>query len=241
MRGSVVLKQSHGTHPVSPSSSQPFKGHSFHTPSTPPAMASSSTPPQYRHADFSNFLEHRNGGLTGYNAESETPISFIDQESVRNYWEERAWDDRELQDHVDVPTEETMVNFWVTFSILVSMGVPNRIHEFIQHDITDDKLPLRDDFTLDSSRSAKSMLDEFREAQWRFCPLRFDTRKYMYSKKIHSKQILPIKDREVLRESPHTNLKTKIIKVTFHPGYSNLSKNVCSPSCHLPQHSSVSR
>ncbi|KAH6893037.1 hypothetical protein B0T10DRAFT_457151 [Thelonectria olida] len=177
----------------------------------------------YHDRDFASFInDHgRSNALLGYNGLGEQ-VPFIRHSDLVQYWEDKEIEPR-LRTYAQIAHPAEFVNCEITFSILIYIGMPEFIHDFQRRGWTDSKLPLTDGPQFDRTPPMLEMLSKFRENQWQFCALMFKESRPARLEKIDPRQILPIKTYDVLKEPLNSDSRTKVCKVTFHDGCTDLS------------------
>ncbi|KAF4990347.1 hypothetical protein FGRMN_8482 [Fusarium graminum] len=168
---------------------------------------------EYR-KEYLNFVDdHLSEGINGY----EQKAWFIRPGVLRQWWTQRG--SRRIPRLLDYRTYigETVIieSYLIIFSILVYIGQPQYIDDFVRLGLRDVQLPLPNDMNnLGGDPHTTNMLDSFRKYQWKFCPVYFT--KGMVKKKIDPRQILPIKKSRNLRSPMDSNMKTIINATTFY-------------------------
>ncbi|KAM0345566.1 hypothetical protein ACHAPU_006219 [Fusarium lateritium] len=164
--------------------------------------------------EYLNFVdEHLFEGVNGYGQQA----WFIRPGILRQWWTQR--DGRRIPRLLDSSTfiDETIIidSYLTIFSILVYIGQPQYIQNFVRLGFRDAQLPLLDAMNnLGGDPHTTEMLHNFREYQWKFCPVYLS--KGMVKKKIDPRQILPIKESRSLRSPMDSSMKTIINATTLY-------------------------
>ncbi|KAJ4256764.1 hypothetical protein NW762_008860 [Fusarium torreyae] len=158
-----------------------------------------------RNEEYFTFVQRNSiEGVDGYGHH----VLFVPTTKLKKWWTEprgrripRALD---LQNGIDI---NVIIDYYlIIFSILVYIGKPLYIHDFVRHGYTDDRLPfVNPPRIFGEDPGMLDMLRLFRDAQWKFCPVRFS--KGMLRKVIDPRQILPIMESTVLKSSQKSTVK----------------------------------
>ncbi|KAF4964969.1 hypothetical protein FSARC_7147 [Fusarium sarcochroum] len=158
-----------------------------------------------RNEEYFAFIEKNlSEGVNGYGHH----VWFVRTSILRQWWTEpggrripRALD---LQNGID---NNVIIDcYLIIFSILVFIGKPHYIHEFVRQGYTDARLPfVNPPRVFGTDPAMVDMLRLFRDRQWKFCPVQFS--KGMVRKFIDPRQILPIMESKLLRSSPKSTIK----------------------------------
>lgn len=171
------------------------------------------------------FHEHLSSYVRGEDCYGENGLGqtcdFVPKTAIRDFgWDERRIIDaiRAMSMNTPIPDVSVLLDkFLIIFSILTSL-IPPRPHEialFMQYQLHDGKLPLDGNaFPLPwlSAPECQSVIEDFVDKQWRFCPFIFDYPSRAPNVILRERHILPITREEVLYTKP----KVKLHKVTIH-------------------------
>jgi hypothetical protein len=186
----------------------------------------------HRSVDFEAFLQMKKKEIMTVDGKQAFYISPADLE---DHWETEAIT-RELNSFVGPSIATTadaiQQNNRIIWSILLHIGQPKYIVDFIRREWDDANLPMESElgpFRPEEpiSLPAREMLDAFRKEQWFFCPLRFK-RKLMAGKKLDERCILPVKYERVLTGNPSEAFRTIVREVVIdgdccEPGFDAVS------------------
>jgi hypothetical protein len=181
----------------------------------------------HHESEFKAFIDNHNRsearqGLDG--REREAP--FIMASKLVDYWNTHGIKG-ELSSLTNIRRREQFEGYVIIFSILVYIGWPEFIKDFMRKKWKDDRLPFRKE-DLSSSMSTSptlEMVELFLENQWKFCPVSFFGHDLFIASELHPRQILPIAKREMLTESPCSDT-TRVYRVTLHEDCTDFSPDV---------------
>ncbi|KPM37133.1 hypothetical protein AK830_g9446 [Neonectria ditissima] len=177
----------------------------------------------YYYSAFREFVERSSNrkGLNGYGQR----VTFHTRQDLEEYWSEHGISD-ELGKRINYRDVSALKGYESIFSILVYIGKPEYIGDFIKYGLKDNILPLGDhNNRLKSSPPVDRMYEDFRKYQWQFCPWFFSKDDLLSRRTFDPRLILPIKPKETLKKSATSDCITDIYKVEFYEGCADLSPN----------------
>ncbi|KAK7413751.1 hypothetical protein QQX98_007394 [Neonectria punicea] len=176
----------------------------------------------YYDSDFHHFVERQNT-RKGINGRDER-VPFIMRSALEEYWFDHGIDANlgSRSRHFDTIG---LKGYEIIFSILVFIGMPEYIDDFIQKGWKDDRLPMGHQDVVGDSPPIAQMCKEFRQRQWQFCPLQLSKDDMLVRRDLDLRQILPIETKDVLKKPTSSESKTTIWKVKFYEGCTDLSPN----------------
>lgn len=122
------------------------------------------------------------------------------------------------EERIPGDTSEILDHYLVVFSILVWISKPELIAPFMSAETRLDDTQLPISFTpvewADVSQNI-DFLDDFKKAQWRFCPLTFDRRCYMT--KLNPYHVLPISNKRLLDSNADEEDDVVVYEALWHP------------------------
>ncbi|CAM1507875.1 Fc.00g047230.m01.CDS01 [Cosmosporella sp. VM-42] len=179
--------------------------------------------PRCHDRDFDNFVKRNSErGLDGNGDEA----LFIRPSDLDRHWDDDTIDKvlNNPQQEIRAPPQAIAEYYLVIFSILVYIGMPEFIVDFVQNGWDDEKLPMIDRGPFNDSPATSEMIDEFRKKQWQFCPVRFMNRRRWDRRNLDPRQILPIEHKECLTKQVTSGPKTIVSKVKLHQGFRDLGE-----------------
>lgn len=158
-------------------------------------------------------VDHDCYGLAELSDES-GPRKFVPRSALEDFWTV----DKLLnvlcrasqEERIPADRAEIMARYLVVFSILVSISRPELIGHFMSRETDDAHLPISSpptDWTY--------VPEEFHKAQWRFCPLTFDRRRYMAN--LNPYHILPISNKKLLDSEADEEGDVVVYEALWHP------------------------
>ena len=177
-----------------------------------------------RNIDFEMFLEHgKNWGQNGQG----TAAWYISFHRLEDYWNHSALDQwLNNAQHRPIPANATNIvrSYLRVWSILVYIGRPDYIEDFMAEPWDDDNLPMKPDGGPSIGTKGTNfinMLAKFRENQWPFVPVRFETNRIMEKRHLDNRAVLPIEHVEYLTNPVDRDPFTVIKRVVLREDCSN--------------------
>ncbi|KAI1765769.1 hypothetical protein GGR53DRAFT_251582 [Hypoxylon sp. FL1150] len=142
------------------------------------------------------------------------PAKFISRSGLIKYWNWRMvrrvlGDDPAVNAKIDIIRS----HYIRVFSILVLIDRLSCLNEFMEHSLSDERLPLerrppqwpKHDFLDDA-------FEAFSQRQWKFCPLQVRP-SMLTGQRLNPRHILPLTQEKVIRKSA----ESEVVQVKFHP------------------------
>jgi hypothetical protein len=154
-------------------------------------------------ANFVKFFDKaKKSGLCGLQSEQSW---YMPREALEEYWTgERIATVLETLERLAKPPVDTIrASYRRVFSILVYIGRPVYITEFVNRDIDDTNLPFVEPtwpYQTNLGPVFGDTISRFCDEQWKFCPVEFHGNGVMHRRAMDSRQVLPFTNKEILRD-----------------------------------------
>ncbi len=210
----------------------PFAGAGLDSGSFGPVQKSSAL---YTDTAFENYVNSKRRKVTNINGDTEWYISYA---ALREYWTSSA-----ITTVLNGPLQPFSANEYTilashlrVWSILVFIGRPEFINEFIRHSWSDTNLPMK----LDGGprpdavhgTGFEEMRAEFCKKQWNFQPVEFFRSKTLDQRELDHRFVLPVDYGNRLTPTVITNPNTIVRRVQIRDDCSDFP-NVRSPLSYL--------
>ncbi|KAI1778865.1 hypothetical protein F4818DRAFT_437666 [Hypoxylon cercidicola] len=142
------------------------------------------------------------------------PAKFISRSDLISYWKWNKVKEVLIDDPAVIAKVDIIRSDYIrVFSILVLTDRLYCLQEFMEHSLSDERLPLEQrPPQWPNNRLLDDAFDDFLQKQWRFCPLQVRP-SMLTGQRLDDRHILPLIQKRVLRTSD----ESEVIQADFHP------------------------